>query len=246
MSKKRQSKTYYNAAAANTVAMGTFVPARSSPLTTTSQGIVFSDDRRRVRRTDVEIPVLKRARLAAPPGGWTPTTAPTSLDTVFDEYDASSTMGEGLACEEDAEVVECTSGKRKQYSSDDPTRVWRGYQQLFLDEILRHEGLASDLHSPACTSCGATPDGAKGLIKCESCGIFLECTDCCIARHECLPHHRIQVWNGQHWEKSTLYNIGLVYQLGHGGRSCPAPSPRTSATSMTLISPTGISRIAIS
>ncbi|KAI5895151.1 uncharacterized protein SCHCODRAFT_02494560 [Schizophyllum commune H4-8] len=94
------------------------------------------------------------------------------LDGVLDEYDEHRTMGEGLACEETEEVVECTTGKRKHYNSR---------------------------------------------------------------------------WNGQYWDKSiTLTDLGLVYQLGHGGHPCPAPSPRTSLTSMTLISPTGISRIAIS
>ena len=42
-----------------------------------------------------------------------------------------------------------------------------------------------------------------------------------------------------------LSDIGLVYQLGHGGRPCPAPLPRTSNTAMTLITPTSISRVAV-
>ncbi|KAL1671091.1 hypothetical protein EV122DRAFT_227124 [Schizophyllum commune] len=243
MSKKSANKPQYRPR--ESIAVGTFVPPRSRPLTTPTQGIVFSSDRRRVRRTEVEVPLRKRARLASS-SDWTPTTALSPLNDVLDEYDDGSAMGEGLACEEPAEVIECSTGKRKHYNSDDPSRVWRGYQQLFLDELVRHEGLASDLYSASCVSCGATPDDAKGLIKCDTCGVFLECRSCCLTRHKCLPHHRIQRWNGQHWDKSaTLSDIGLVYQLGHGGHSCPAPSPRTSLTSMTLISPTGISRIAI-
>ncbi|KAK7019612.1 CxC2 domain-containing protein, partial [Favolaschia claudopus] len=30
-------------------------------------------------------------------------------------------------------------------------------------------------------------------------------------------------WNGQFWSPATLANVGLVYQLGHGGFPCPFP-----------------------
>ncbi|KAJ7582414.1 hypothetical protein C8J56DRAFT_894327 [Mycena floridula] len=30
-------------------------------------------------------------------------------------------------------------------------------------------------------------------------------------------------WNGRFWEKSTLFDEGLTYQLGHGGFACPCP-----------------------
>ncbi|KAL1712071.1 hypothetical protein EV715DRAFT_166565, partial [Schizophyllum commune] len=74
-----------------------------------------------------------------------------------------------------------------------PMRVWRDYKQTFLNELLRHEGLASDLNDTVCSSCSASFDSGEGLIKCTSCGVFVECTSCCVQRHECLPHHRIEV-----------------------------------------------------
>ncbi|KAL1662393.1 hypothetical protein GGF50DRAFT_59092 [Schizophyllum commune] len=76
-------------------------------------------------------------------------------------------------------------------------------------------------------------------LACEESGEVVVCTT---GKRK----HYNSRWNGRFWDKSTtLHDIGLVYQLGHGGRPCPAPAPRTSLTSMTLISPTGISRIAI-
>jgi hypothetical protein len=33
----------------------------------------------------------------------------------------------------------------------------------------------------------------------------------------------LQEWNGQFWVSCTLAQIGLVYQLGHGGFPCPFP-----------------------
>ncbi|KAL1724763.1 hypothetical protein EV714DRAFT_222510 [Schizophyllum commune] len=232
-------------AAASAISTGTFVPTRARPSTTISQGTSFQS-RRRVIRTEVDVPLPKRARVFPSADDWTPTTAQVSFDDLEEEYANPFVTGEGPACEEGGEVVECTTGKRKRYESDDPARVWRQYKQMFLEELLRHEGLASDLRHPACSSCDATPEGGSGLIKCDDCGVFLECATCCVRRHGHLPHHRIQRWNGDFWDKSvTLQEIGLVYQLGHGGLPCPAPAPRTSLTAMTLITPTRISRVAI-
>ncbi|KAL1657905.1 hypothetical protein GGF50DRAFT_92967, partial [Schizophyllum commune] len=118
-----------------------------------------------------DVPLPKRARLSSPGDDWTPTTAQVSLDDLSEEYVPRFLMGEGPACEEGGEVIECVLGKRKQYESR---------------------------------------------------------------------------WNGEFWDKFvTLQDIGLVYQLGHGGLPCPAPIPRTSSTAMTLITPTRISRVAI-
>ncbi|KAJ7895585.1 hypothetical protein B0H14DRAFT_3426194 [Mycena olivaceomarginata] len=52
---------------------------------------------------------------------------------------------------------------------------------------------------------------------------FLQCDDCCLLHHERTPLHVIEEWNGQFWVSCTLAQIGLVYQLGHGGFPCPFP-----------------------
>ncbi|KAL1751670.1 hypothetical protein FB107DRAFT_221498 [Schizophyllum commune] len=225
------------------MATGSFVSQRARPATTISHGIAFSDDRRRVFRSEVEVPLKKRARPSTAHNEDVSTLAP-SWDAFSDDYTPSFAMGEGLACEES--IVEI-SGKRKRFPSDDPMQTFRQVKQQFLDEMLRHEGLGSDMHDPCCASCDAIFDDAKGLIKCEDCGVFLECASCCVQRHRCLPHHHIQRWNGRFWDNSaSLSELGLVYQLGHGGLECPAPSPRNPHTAMTLITPTCITRVAIS
>ncbi len=68
-----------------------------------------------------------------------------------------------------------------------------------------------------------------------------------LANHSHLPLHNIEVsfcfvcfcmpstadmkcvkgWNGKHWEKTSLRKLGLVFQLGHDGGSCPCPSDTT-------------------
>lgn len=35
----------------------------------------------------------------------------------------------------------------------------------------------------------------------------------------------LQIWNGKFFEKATLASLGLRFQLGHDGKSCPCPEP---------------------
>ncbi|KAJ7509953.1 hypothetical protein B0H11DRAFT_2215787 [Mycena galericulata] len=122
------------------------------------------------------------------------------------------------------------SRKRKEYaSSDDPMSLWRPVKGLFLDELLRHDGLGDDLDSQECAHCkahysrGATP---TRLFKCEDCGQFLQCKTCCLERHTTMPLHVIKEWNGEFWVKYSLRQLGLVYQLGHGGLPCIFPDDK--------------------
>ncbi|TRM61976.1 hypothetical protein BD626DRAFT_404672 [Schizophyllum amplum] len=64
------------------------------------------------------------------------------------------------------------------------------------------------------------------LLCCWQCGDFTECLDCCLKRHQCMPLHTIDSWTGAYWEKVSLSSLGLIYQLGHGGRPCRRPEER--------------------
>ncbi|KAF7372731.1 CxC2 domain-containing protein [Mycena sanguinolenta] len=88
-------------------------------------------------------------------------------------------------------------GKRKTYeSSTDPMGVWRPYADFFLDELVRHDGLGDNL---------------APKLNCALCK---------------LPYTPGAEWNGSFWIDVTLLDLGLVYQLGHGGMPCPYPDPR--------------------
>ncbi|KAK6988081.1 CxC2 domain-containing protein [Favolaschia claudopus] len=121
-----------------------------------------------------------------------------------------------------------TLGKRKQYvSTRDPMSLWRPLKGEFLTELLRHDGLGDDTADPRCAHCNcgfsASPSDRLRLFKCYECGQFLQCADCCLLNHKRTPLHVIQEWNGNFWVPRTLAELGLIYQLGHGGFSCPAP-----------------------
>ena len=72
---------------------------------------------------------------------------------------------------------------------------------------------------------------------------MLKCINCILSTHEDLPLHRVEVclfnhltlkesadakhqrWNGNFFEKDSLQNLGLRYQLGHSSAPCPCPYP---------------------
>ncbi|KAJ7893749.1 hypothetical protein B0H13DRAFT_1625094 [Mycena leptocephala] len=125
--------------------------------------------------------------------------------------------------------------------------LWRPIKGFFLDEIIRHEGLADDTANPHCAHCETTfepgvPDSPR-LFKCYDCGQFLQCASCCLSHHKLTPLHVIQEWNGNFWSPCTLASLGLVYQLGHGGFPCPCPD---TVRKMTVIEAPIIHQICVS
>lgn len=79
------------------------------------------------------------------------------------------------------------------YIQDDPMSLWRPLKSRFLDELLRHDGLGDDLHSPQCAHCESPYSSTTQIFKCLDCGQFLQCKVCCLSRHSVTPLHVIKV-----------------------------------------------------
>ncbi|KAJ6512421.1 hypothetical protein C8R45DRAFT_1206552 [Mycena sanguinolenta] len=129
-------------------------------------------------------------------------------------------------------------GKRKQYTSTvNPMSLFRPLMGFFVDELNRHAGLGDDWESPCCAICDTAYDRSARdsgrIFKCYECGQFLQCTSCCLSTHQRSPLHEIQEWNGSFWIHATLRDLGLIYQIGHGGFPCPFPDDRV--RSLTVI-----------
>ncbi|KAF9018837.1 hypothetical protein BDZ89DRAFT_1139731 [Hymenopellis radicata] len=128
-----------------------------------------------------------------------------------------------------------------------------------LKEMLRRHGLGNATLDPKCCKCGvrmvsgddgeagettlenATPstlDTCSELYRCKDCGDFLECRRCSLERHAWSPLHVIQVWRDEYWEHTTLFEMGLVYQIGHQGGRCVYPEPTRRL--MTVIHVNGV------
>lgn len=73
----------------------------------------------------------------------------------------------------------------------DQLKEWIAFRAIFLDEVLRHDGLGDFLGHTECSRCGK----ADGTIKCKDCpsGKMLKCQECIIALHQTLPLHRVEV-----------------------------------------------------
>ncbi|KIY61212.1 hypothetical protein CYLTODRAFT_328727, partial [Cylindrobasidium torrendii FP15055 ss-10] len=68
------------------------------------------------------------------------------------------------------------------------------------------------------------------LYRCESCGTFVECRNCCLKRHAQSPLHSIHEWTGAAWKRVRLFDMGLEVQLLHSGRVCPRQAGYTNIT----------------
>ncbi|KII83158.1 hypothetical protein PLICRDRAFT_119732, partial [Plicaturopsis crispa FD-325 SS-3] len=101
-------------------------------------------------------------------------------------------------------------------TQNDFIRDYLPFRPQYLQELLYMEGISGD---GMCGQCKC----AKGVIRCTDCfGDGLWCRECCLSGHARLPFHRIQHWNGQCFVKSSLFHLGYLLHLGHGGQPCPS------------------------
>jgi hypothetical protein len=70
---------------------------------------------------------------------------------------------------------------------------WHRLKQMFLDEVLRREGLADALDENKCPCCETTYTQQSRRFRCMDCGMFVQCGDCARARHSLHPLHRLKV-----------------------------------------------------
>jgi hypothetical protein len=83
-----------------------------------------------------------------------------------------------------------------------------------LVEILRHESLPS---TQFCSNCQET----SNIYRCQDCfGTEIWCRKCCVSAHMHAPFHRIQMWNGNCFEKSDLLTDELIIDLVHYPDNC--------------------------
>ncbi|KAI0055075.1 hypothetical protein BV25DRAFT_1816134 [Artomyces pyxidatus] len=125
-----------------------------------------------------------------------------------------------------------------------PLRQWMPFRDVFLDEMLRHDGMreavVDEVHFlPTCHGCGR--EGA-GILRCTDCAYpHLYCESCIVSVHANLPLHRVQKWNGMFFEQSSLASAGLVIQLGHDG--CVCSLPKLMEQPLTVIDVSGIHEV---
>ncbi|KAJ7067282.1 hypothetical protein C8F01DRAFT_1208404 [Mycena amicta] len=180
-----------------------------------------------------------------------------TADPYSDWVDAPADNGEfaniaSTFCSNDTyeHFIEEDEVKRKRYtSSDDPMKLWRDTKHLFLDHLIRRDGLGDYHQRPRCSLCDAEyiEGSSARLFRCEACGEFLQCMTCLEDRHRLNPLHCVKVrveWNGAFWENAALHrlhvrdqstqSLNFVYQLGHHGQRCIRPASTTAHTMVVM------------
>ncbi|KAJ7026606.1 hypothetical protein C8F04DRAFT_966262 [Mycena alexandri] len=106
-----------------------------------------------------------------------------------------------------------------------PLKAWIEYRDEYLDEMLRLEGRGGFVERANCASCGVVDP----MFRCahQLCmGPEMFCEACIVQKHAFLPTHVVEEWNGEYFDRRTLFELGLVMQLGHPpGFSCPTAKP---------------------
>lgn len=74
-----------------------------------------------------------------------------------------------------------------------------------------------------CLECSSGSATELATFRCRTCiGAPPLCQTCLLEKHRWLPFHKVQRWNGQCFEQTTLAELGFVLRLGHYGHICPA------------------------
>ncbi|TDL13533.1 hypothetical protein BD410DRAFT_735251, partial [Rickenella mellea] len=117
---------------------------------------------------------------------------------------------------------------------------WLEHRGEFLDELLCHDGVPntqSTCHSESCSS-------TDRPFRCRDCfGGHMHCSKCLVDNHRHQPLHRIERWTGSFFERTTLAELGLCVQLGHGGDPCMHPEVMRGR--LTVLDVTGIHQVKI-
>ncbi|KAI6105115.1 hypothetical protein EV401DRAFT_1873905 [Pisolithus croceorrhizus] len=105
-------------------------------------------------------------------------------------------------------------------------REWLPWRTEYLNVILEGKQLAK---GGICEQCCQ----AEGSIWCMSCtGVHAWCGPCAVKAHRNLPFHKVQRWNGTHYQATSLMELGFLWHVGHGGVPCPQaqenPNPEES------------------
>ncbi|KAI6101699.1 hypothetical protein EDD16DRAFT_1525810 [Pisolithus croceorrhizus] len=105
--------------------------------------------------------------------------------------------------------------KNSLWSQNDFIREWLPWRAEYLNVILEGEQLAKG------GICGQCCEG-EGSVWCMSCtAAHAWCGPCAVKAHTNFPFHKVQRWNGAHYQPTSFMDLGFLWHIGHGGDPCP-------------------------
>ncbi|KAI9068672.1 hypothetical protein FKP32DRAFT_1672009 [Trametes sanguinea] len=202
-------------------------------------------DQRRLHRESVVLPNAGHSSTSSPPD---------------DDWQANASLLAGIFAEEDPFFMgmddealradQSSSGEPEDralryMSSDEPMRVWIPRRDVYLDELLRHEGRGPHINNK-CTTCPDADKAGDAVIRCQDCTPGpLICSDCAVRRHAHSPYHRVQRWDGRSFERTSLKALGLVVGLGHCPDAPPCTNPVQCRSDFTVVDVNGRHTVAL-
>lgn len=150
---------------------------------------------------------------------------------------------------------------------DRPLQMWTSHIALYVDELLRLEGLGDAQHQSTCArpACNMPVGAALPGYRCKDCqDLSLFCPGCIVSNHATMPLHRVEVrlavqifevtsnniitaqkWNTNFFERCHLKSLGLRIQLGHASPArCTNPVPAFN-DDFTIIDSDGIHQVGL-
>ncbi|KAJ7016855.1 hypothetical protein C8F04DRAFT_1215328 [Mycena alexandri] len=151
-----------------------------------------------------------------------------ATNAALESMDFSYSMGDfSLPVEEQtpeltaAQAAAAAAHKQKQReNSKFPLKAWIPLPDEYVDEMLRLEGRGGLVARSVCAACGSADPTFR-------------------YKHAFLPTHLVEEWNDEYFERRSLYELGLVVQLGHPpGYACP--TAHAADKDFTVIDVTGV------
>ncbi|KAJ7210362.1 hypothetical protein GGX14DRAFT_565567 [Mycena pura] len=155
-----------------------------------------------------------------------PTPAPDNSSDNTQEYE-TGTYEMGFEADDDKGLGFAPRAPRIVKPSDPSLHRFRALRDQYLANLFRREGCQTTrTNGDVCRDCRNAH--ASAIFRCRNCfGDALLCRDCMVARHADNPLHRIEMWNDNFFESTSLKTLGMRIQLGTHplGQACPMPHP---------------------
>ena len=86
----------------------------------------------------------------------------------------------------------------------------------FLNRIIQEKAYGNS--TGVCHNCSV----GRAVWRCKDCTDRQPlCVYCCRNEHRKVPFHRVEKWNGRHYQCGALWQVGVKIYTGHNGQPCP-------------------------
>jgi len=103
---------------------------------------------------------------------------------------------------------------------------------------------APEESEPTCSTTGCT---SLGQYWCSDCDTGLHfCKQCTLERHQSLPFHVLECWNGRFYQRTCLQDLGFIWHLPfklHKNSCCPHWHTGCGIQELTILDVNGIHKV---